>query len=493
MSRRISEDITVNPFGRKLLQLCKSTGLRICNGRSPGDKSGKLTFYNHRGTSVIDYVLAEADHFDIVSQLNVGEFNEWSDHAPLEFQLKCMSVNTHNSIDTITKGPNTTHKHRWDEAHVEQMKRDLEDRVSDLYRIVDSIQSSSVTLDQGIDQFNSVLNTVFQPCCRTVKCSCNTLPIRRKHTDKDKPWFDEKCKHLYNNYRHYLHIFNSDRSSEHRCSLIEAKGEYKRYERQARRKYLRSEGNRINLLRKINPKQFHKAFKKKSRSPITSLSLDNFFEHFKSVCNNDVDTDHNLGDQTECYIFNELDAPISREEVCHALKKTKAGKSPGVDNLLNEYFSKFCDTFTPLLSRLFNIIFDQGIFPTCWSEGIIFPSFKKGDANDTNNYRGITLVSCLSKIFTSVINSRLLKWSDENNIVSDAQFGFKPGLALQMLYLRYKVLSAEHYLVIKSYFVVLSTIKKLLIMSIEANYSISYLGLVSLVNYLRLSNHYTAI
>ena len=94
---------------------------------------------------------------------------------------------------------------------------------------------------------------------------------------------------------------------------------------------------------------------------------------------------------------------------------------------MRKYFSKFCDTFTPLLLRLFNIIFDQGIFPTCWSEGIIFPSFKKGDANDTNNYRGITLVSCLSKIFTSVINSRLLKWSDENNIVSDAQFGFKPG------------------------------------------------------------------
>jgi hypothetical protein len=86
------------------------------------------------------------------------------------------------------------------------------------------------------------------------------------------------------------------------------KREYKRYERQSRRKYLRSEGNRINLLSKINPKQFHKAFKKNSRSPITSLSLDNFFEHFKSVCSNDVDTDHNLSVQTECCVFKELGA-----------------------------------------------------------------------------------------------------------------------------------------------------------------------------------------
>ena len=47
--------------------------------------------------------------------------------------------------------------------------------------------------------------------------------------------------------------------------------------------------------------------------------------------------------------------------------------------------------------------------------------------NDANNYRGITLISCLQKIFTSVINNRLLKWSNENSIVTDAQFGFIPG------------------------------------------------------------------
>ena len=50
--------------------------------------------------------------------------------------------------------------------------------------------------------------------------------------------------------------------------------------------------------------------------------------------------------------------------------------------------------------------------------------------NDANNYRRITLISCLEKIFTSVINNRLLKWSNENSIVTDAQFGFKPGYSI---------------------------------------------------------------
>lgn len=46
---------------------------------------------------------------------------------------------------------------------------------------------------------------------------------------------------------------------------------------------------------------------------------------------------------------------------------------------------------------------------------------------DCNNYRGITLVSCLSKIFTSLLNDRLGNWSKAYNVISNAQFGFKAG------------------------------------------------------------------
>ena len=55
------------------------------------------------------------------------------------------------------------------------------------------------------------------------------------------------------------------------------------------------------------------------------------------------------------------------------------------------------------------------------------PLFKKGDENDVNNFRGVTLVSCLSKLFTAVLNKRVNDWSEKYNTVSDAQFGFKKG------------------------------------------------------------------
>ena len=62
-----------------------------------------------------------------------------------------------------------------------------------------------------------------------------------------------------------------------------------------------------------------------------------------------------------------------------------------------------------------------------WTKAIILPVFKKGNVNEVKNYRGISLISNLGKLFTSVLNQRLLKWSQCNDVITDAQFGFRPG------------------------------------------------------------------
>ena len=150
---------------------------------------------------------------------------------------------------------------------------------------------------------------------------------------------------------------------------------------------------------------------------------------FKELGTNKNANDYiEISNVEECF-YQELDYPITEKEVQAVIANLKSKTSAGKDNLLNEYFITFKDVFVPLIVRLFNAIFDSGNFLSIWTEGrcIIILLFKKGHANDANNYRGITLISCLEKMFTSVINNRLLKWSNENSIVTDAQFGFKPG------------------------------------------------------------------
>ena len=79
------------------------------------------------------------------------------------------------------------------------------------------------------------------------------------------------------------------------------------------------------------------------------------------------------------------------------------------------------------LEILINNVLDSGCFPSQWTEGIIVPLHKKGPEDDPKNYRGITLISCLGKLFSSVINQRIINWSNPNEISTDAQFGFKAG------------------------------------------------------------------
>ena len=68
----------------------------------------------------------------------------------------------------------------------------------------------------------------------------------------------------------------------------------------------------------------------------------------------------------------------------------------------------------------------MGHFPSKWSEGLIVPLHKKGDVNSVDNYRGITLLSSLGKLFTRVLNNRLTWWAEAYGVYIEAQAGFRP-------------------------------------------------------------------
>ena len=74
---------------------------------------------------------------------------------------------------------------------------------------------------------------------------------------------------------------------------------------------------------------------------------------------------------------------------------------------------------------MFNYIFDKGIYPRSWCSGVIVPIFKKGDRSCAKNYRGITLINVVAKIFSTLLRNRINKWCEDENIFNQAQFGFR--------------------------------------------------------------------
>ena len=65
--------------------------------------------------------------------------------------------------------------------------------------------------------------------------------------------------------------------------------------------------------------------------------------------------------------------------------------------------------------------------PQEWCRGIILAIFKSGNASLVDNYRGITLLPTITRIFFTVLSQRILDWAEQNNVIPIEQFGFRPG------------------------------------------------------------------
>ena len=122
-----------------------------------------------------------------------------------------------------------------------------------------------------------------------------------------------------------------------------------------------------------------------------------------------------------------LGKSITPKEIREHISKLKTKKASSMDSILNEMIKYGRYFLLPSLEKIFNDILNSGKFPTEWNIGVIKPIYKKkGDRRSPANYRGITLTSCLGKLFTSILQSRLNKYIEIHNILNPEQFGFRP-------------------------------------------------------------------
>ena len=81
--------------------------------------------------------------------------------------------------------------------------------------------------------------------------------------------------------------------------------------------------------------------------------------------------------------------------------------------------------FVRLIRELFNFILVKSKVPTCWKQGLITPISKSGEIYNPSDYRGVTVTSCLSKLFTLIVNERLVPFIDAKAILRPNQIGFR--------------------------------------------------------------------
>lgn len=137
----------------------------------------------------------------------------------------------------------------------------------------------------------------------------------------------------------------------------------------------------------------------------------------------------------------DLNKPIEDWEVELALKKSHSGRAPGPDGLRIEFFKEAYILvpagtngrdrreyiLLPILHTLLKNIFCSGRYPEGWSAAALTAVYKKGEAENLNNYRGIAVGNVLGKLFGSVLNTRLDAYAERIGARAEGQAGFRKG------------------------------------------------------------------
>ena len=133
------------------------------------------------------------------------------------------------------------------------------------------------------------------------------------------------------------------------------------------------------------------------------------------------------------YIHNSLYLkPITNSEISNLLDKIDINKSSGPDDPPNKLVKIAKTIITPILTKLYNLCLDQGIFPDVLKTAAVIPIHKSGNDQSPNNYRPISLISTFSKILEKLIYKRTYEFLEKYSIIHRNQFGFRKNFSTEM-------------------------------------------------------------
>ena len=164
-----------------------------------------------------------------------------------------------------------------------------------------------------------------------------------------------------------------------------------------------------------------------------SSDLSNAFnDHFSSIgpkLANDIPLSNNNDHCHRKYvkgINNRFEfRPTDSGQVLKLLNKLNKSKGAGLDKLSSRLIRECADLISPYISIIFNCCLTTGTFPDDWKLAKVTPIFKQGDRSDMNNYRPISVISAIAKVFERIVYNQLSSYLSENNILSKYQSGFR--------------------------------------------------------------------
>ena len=118
--------------------------------------------------------------------------------------------------------------------------------------------------------------------------------------------------------------------------------------------------------------------------------------------------------------------PTDPTEISKIISKLKAKSSAGHDGISSKLLKSINQSICYPISIIVNKSLETGIVPKALKMAKIIPIYKCKDKTDIGNYRPISILPSISKILEKIVHHRLYTFCQNNNILFENQFGFRP-------------------------------------------------------------------
>jgi hypothetical protein len=424
---RRSPDQSTNPRGPALLSFCRSAGLALVNGRVPGNSASTPTSFGMGGdgASVVDYFLAPPSLFPLFSHLTVTLLDHTlTDHALLTLQVPRQLCPPPVPV-SAARGPRRV---RFLSPRDPAVWSRLREALSTSLVLGEPWWTTSSVDDHAAGVLSSV-SAVLASLLRRARPPGLSPPRQ--------PWATPSLRRLARAALDAAKAFHalpasSPARGRARSALQLARGVYRRAKSAAQRAWRSSRSAAFLGLVRSDPARFWRTiFRDQVVQP--SAPLEDVAAHFEAVLNPpaapiDPDSVAPLAPPADPPApLLSLGAPISEVEVVQALESLKSGKAADEWGISAEVLKLLVSAPSPLCS-LFNRFFSEG-FPPSLGVSILIPVFKgKGDPGCLDNFRGISILPLLAKLYAVVLVRRLAPALEAAGLRADSQFGFRAGV-----------------------------------------------------------------
>lgn len=379
-----------------------------------------LEFFAERGYSQICNLTNRAGNvLDLVftNAIDNYEITETMSFLPQKTSVhhKALSVNYIQHYESLKDCKSTRLMYDFKNADYDHINHILQSYDwPDNGNIDDQADHLTMTLKQVIDEF---------------------VPRKFITVNNKAPWHDKIHTRLKNKRNKEYKRWKEIKTYEQKQNFLYWRNEFEQYDKLTYDRYIQKTGSKI----KSDPKSFWKFIDYKREvngfpalmrySSSSSCNPADICELFKKFFQSVYESPSQQNPVTVTEISTSTESleslSIDTDELYSAMTRLDKNKGAGPDGIPPIFLKNVARSISHHLCNIFNNSLNTGTFPSSWRQSTITPVFKSGDRSKIENYRGISILDAIPKLFEKIVTSKLIAFIEPK--LSPHQHGFMKG------------------------------------------------------------------